>query len=83
MLVMLALAGGVAAKRVPKYVAKFAVGSLVAATLSGGAFIALFPTVQHAAVSRGIFLYVGALALAVFVTVAVLKAPLPQDDGGK
>jgi cytochrome bd-type quinol oxidase subunit 2 len=83
MFVMLALAGGVAAKRVPKYGAKFSVGSLLAATLSGGAFIALFPTVQHAAVSRGIVLYVGALALAMVVTVAVLRAPLPPDDDGK
>lgn len=79
MLVMLALAGGVAAKRVPTYIAKSALGAIAAAILAGGAFIALFPGLPQASISRGVFLYVGALALALFASISVLRAPPPSD----
>lgn len=74
MLALLALAAGVAAKRVPRLTAKFALMSCAMGAVTSALFIVQFPGVQGASVDRGLWFFVAAIALGAAATVTTLRA---------
>ena len=74
MLALLGVAGGVAARRIPRLAAKMTLVSIVTTLVAGILFIAQFPGVDGAAIDRGLWLFfVGAITGLVGV-IAVLRA---------
>ncbi|HEY5950597.1 MAG TPA: hypothetical protein VIV40_34130 [Kofleriaceae bacterium] len=65
MFVLLMFAGALAAKRVPKLVARGALAAIVTATATGAYFAINFPGVGGAAMSYGVFVYAAAVVLGV------------------
>ncbi|HLL21581.1 MAG TPA: hypothetical protein VK427_05590 [Kofleriaceae bacterium] len=70
---LVVLAAGLAAKRVPKLVAKSVMISLGVAALTGTAFVVTYPGVEGAAPARGVVIFVVAFVLALAAAVLVLK----------
>lgn len=73
--VLLVLAAGVAAKRVPKLAAKTALVAIATTVAASVLFIAQFPGVDGAEVDRGIWLFVGATVAGIAAAIWVLRAP--------
>ena len=72
---MLVVAGAVAAGRVPRIAAKSALAAMLAAIVAGAVFVTGLPALGETSVSRGLVLYVAAIALGLAAAVAVLRAP--------
>lgn len=77
MLVLLIVAAGVAAKRVPRLAARTAMVAIATAVVTGIAFVAQYPGVDGAQVDRGLWLFGGAIVLGLVASIAVLRARLP------
>ena len=75
MLVLLVVAGAVAAGRVPRIAAKSTLAGLLAALAAGAVFVTGLPALGETSVDRGLVLYVVALALGLAAAVTVLRAP--------
>ena len=75
MILLLVVAGAVAARRVPRLVAKTALVSIGTAAVTGALFVAQFPGVQGAEMDRGIPLFGAAIVLGASICVAILRAP--------
>jgi hypothetical protein len=75
MLVLLVVAGAVAAGRVPRLAAKMALVSIATAAVTGALFIIQFPGVQGAEMDRGIPLLGAAIVLGASICVGILRAP--------
>ena len=73
MAVLVVLAAALAAKRVPRLVAKMALSAIATATLVGGLFAVKFPGIDGAAVDRGLPLFGVAVALGVAASVLTLR----------
>jgi hypothetical protein len=73
MLVLLGVAGAVAAKRVPRLAAKMALVSIGTAAVTGTLFVIQFPGVQGIEMGRGIPLYGIGIALGAAACIAVLR----------
>lgn len=73
MAVLVVLAAGLAAKRVPRLVAKLTLSSIATATLVGALFAAKFPGVDGSSVDRGLPLYGVAIALGVAASILTLR----------
>lgn len=78
MLVLLVVAGGVAAKRTPRLAAKTALVAVATAAVTGALFIGTFPGVQGATIDRGVWLFAVAIALGVTACVMVLRRRAAQ-----
>jgi hypothetical protein len=78
MLVLLGVAAAVAARRVPRLVAKMALVSIATAAVTGTLFVIQFPGVQGAEMDRGIPLFVAAIVLGAAACIAVLRARRDQ-----
>lgn len=78
MIVLLIVAGAVAAKRVPRLAARTALVAITTAMLAGGAFIAQFPGVSGAAVDRGVFLFGAAIVVGAAAAIGVLRLRSPD-----
>ena len=74
MLLLLAVAGAVAARRTPRLLAKATLVSVATAAITGALFVAQFPAVPGAWMDHGIPLFGVALALGAAACVAVLRA---------
>jgi hypothetical protein len=72
-LVLLVIAGAVAAKRVPRLAARTALVAIATALLAGIGFIAQYPGVQGAGVDRGLFLFGGAILFGAAAAIGVLR----------
>ena len=72
--VLLALAGALAAKRVPHLVAKLALVALITAGVTGGYFAFAFPGVGGSGVDLGVFLFVAALVLGWVAPILVMRS---------
>ena len=68
-----ALAGAIASKRRGNLLAKMVLAAALAATAAGGAFVATFPGVPGMSISFGVYLYFGAVLLAVAAAVITLR----------
>jgi hypothetical protein len=74
--VLLVLAAAVAARRVPRTIARMALVSIATATIAGGVFYAQFPRDQFPAdIARGMWLFIIAIACGIGAAVAVLRQP--------
>lgn len=84
MLILLVVAAGVAARRVPRLAAKTALVSIGTAAVTGALFVAQFPGVQGAEVDRGLPLFFAAIVLGAAACVAALRArpAAPPDERG-
>jgi hypothetical protein len=74
MFVLMIVAAGVAARRIPKLAAKTALVSIATVTIAGGLFIAQYPGVDGAGTDRGLYLFACAIVLGVAAAVGVLRA---------
>ncbi|MBL0212449.1 MAG: hypothetical protein IPQ07_00945 [Myxococcales bacterium] len=77
MLVLLVVAGGVAAKRIPRLAARTALIAIGTAVVAGIAFVMQYPGVDGARVDRGMWLFGGAVVLGSVAAIGVLRARIP------
>ena len=73
MAVLVVLAAALAAKRVPRLVAKLALSAIATATLAGALFAAKFPGVDGAGIDRGLPLFGVAIALGAASAILTLR----------
>jgi hypothetical protein len=81
MLVLVAVAGAIAAKRTPRLLAKTALVAVLTAALAGTWFVIQFPAQNGASlgVDRGLFLFYGGAALGLAAAINALRLrPLPR-----
>ncbi len=81
MLVLLIVAGAVAARRVPRLAARVALVAIATSLAAGVGFIAQFPGVPGAGVDRGLFLFGGAIVVGVVAAAATLRLRSPSPVG--
>lgn len=74
MLALLGVAGGLAARRIPRLAAKMTLVAIATTLLAGIGFIAQFPGVSGATIDRGVWLFVAGVISGLVATVAVLRA---------
>ncbi len=74
--VLVVMSAAIAAKRIPRLVAKLVLVSVVTAGLAGGLFAMQFPRTEFAAaeLGRGAFLMIAAIALGIASAILVLRA---------
>lgn len=73
MLMLLVVAGAVAANRVPRLAARTTLVAIVTAAVTGGLFIAQVPDVPGASFDRGVVLFAIAIVLGVAAALGVLR----------
>ena len=78
MLVLLIMAAGVAAKRIPRLAARTALVAIVTVTITGVLFIMQYPGVDGATVDRGLWLWLAAIILGSIAAVGVVRARIPS-----
>jgi hypothetical protein len=71
---LVVVAARLAAKRVPKLAAKSVLVAIAVAILTGGFFVANFPDVDGASLSRGALFFVIAIVLALVAAISVLRS---------
>jgi len=71
---LVVMAARLAAKAVPRLVAKSVLVAIATAALAGTFFIATFPGVETASFARGVYLFVLGIALALVAAIGVLRA---------
>ncbi|MBA2539818.1 MAG: hypothetical protein H0V17_09305 [Deltaproteobacteria bacterium] len=76
---LVVLAAGLAAKRIPRLVAKTVLVSIGTAVITGGMFAARFPRDEFptSELGRGVFAFVAAIVLGVAAAVLVLRTKRP------
>lgn len=74
-LVLVVTAAAVAARRVPRTLAKMGLASVVTTTLAGLLFVVQYPGVTGAGADRGLWLFAAAVVLGTASTVIVLRRP--------
>jgi hypothetical protein len=75
MFVLVVLAGGLAAKRVPRLMAKASIVSIITAGASGGYFAVGFPGLGGSSTNVGLFMFAGAVVFGVAAAVLTLRMP--------
>ncbi len=77
---LIVMAARLASNRVPKLVAKSVLVAIATASLAGTVFVAQFPGVTGASLSRGAWLFVLGVVIALVAAISVLRAkPVPRD----
>ena len=71
---LVVMSARLAANKVPKLVAKSVLVAIATASLAGTVFVATFPGIEGASLSRGAFLYMIGVALALTAAISVLRA---------
>jgi len=74
MFVLLALAGALAAKRIPHLIAKLTFVALLTAGVTGSYFTFAFPGVADSSVGIGLFLFVVGIGLGVVAPITVMRS---------
>jgi hypothetical protein len=77
MFVLIIVAGSLAARRIPRLIARASIVSILTATAGGMYFALGFPGVGGASVSRGLILFVVAVGLGLSAAVLTLRLPDP------
>lgn len=80
MFMLIVLGGGLAAKRIPRLVARASLVAILTAIVTGGYFALGFPGLGGANVSYGVFFFVAAIVLGVAAAVFTLRLPEPVRD---
>jgi hypothetical protein len=76
MFFLIVLAGGHAARRIPRLMARAAIVSILTAVVTGAYFAATFPGVPGAVVSRGLVMFPLAIVIGVLAAVTTLRMPV-------
>ncbi|MDB4961330.1 MAG: hypothetical protein JWP01_1329 [Myxococcales bacterium] len=76
-LMLLVVAAGLAAKRIPKLAAKTTIVAIATTVIAGIAFIAQFPGVEGAGLDRGLYLFIGGTIAGLATAVSVMRAVKP------
>lgn len=71
---LVVMSARLAAKKVPRLVAKSVLVAIATASLAGTVFVVQFPGVQGASLARGAWLFTLAIALALAAAISVLRA---------
>ena len=71
---LVVMSARLAARAVPRLVAKSVLVAIATAALAGTFFIATFPGVEAASLSRGVYLFALGIALALTAAIGVLRA---------
>ncbi|MBV8759948.1 MAG: hypothetical protein JO257_21840 [Deltaproteobacteria bacterium] len=79
-IILVVLAGALAAGRVPKLVAKTVLSTALCAVLAGGYFVAKFPPLGGESIGVGPILFAGGLVAALVAAVLVLRLPATTGD---
>ena len=79
-LMLVVMSARLAAKRIPKLAAKSVLVAIATASLAGTIFVAEFPGVEGASLSRGAWLFALGIALALAAAISVLRAS-PKQRG--
>jgi hypothetical protein len=74
MILLLAVAGALAAKRVPKTLAKSSLTAIATTAITGAYFIVKLPAPTGMTVGNGVYMFVVAVVLAFVTPIRVLKA---------
>jgi hypothetical protein len=77
MLVLVIMAAGVAAKRIPRLAARTALVAIATVTITGVLFVMQFPGVDGATVDRGLWLWLGGIIVGCIAAVGVVRARIP------
>jgi hypothetical protein len=72
-LMLVIMAAGLAAQRIPRLVAKSVLVAIATASLAATFFVAVFPGVKGATLDRGAWLFVIAVALGLAASIGVLR----------
>jgi hypothetical protein len=80
MFVLVIVAGALAARRVPRLMAKAAIVSILTATATGVYFAAAFPGLGGSSVGHGIILFAAAIGLGMASAVATLRLNDPSSE---
>lgn len=77
MFILIVLAAGLAAKRIPRLMARASLVAIITATATGAYFAVSFPGVgnQTTGLGRGMFLFAAAIVLGVAAAVTTLRTP--------
>lgn len=75
MFVLVIVAGAVAAKRVPRLMARASLVAILTATAAGAYFLFAFPGIAQAAMGPGVFLFIGGIVLGVAGSILALRLP--------
>jgi hypothetical protein len=81
MFILIIVAGALAAKRVPKLMARSSIVATLTAAVTGGYFLVAFPAASLGnaeSIGPGVFLFVGAVVLAFAAAVFTLRMPTPD-----
>jgi len=81
MFILIIVAGALAAKRVPTVIARSSLVATLTAMVSGGYFLAAFPAASlghEESIGPGVYLFVGAVVLAIAAGVFTLRLPTPD-----
>lgn len=78
MFILIIVAGALAARRVPRLMAKASIVSILTATASGVYFAVKFPGVGGSATSYGIPLFAAAVVLGVASAIVTVRLPAPE-----
>ena len=79
MFVLIIVAGALAAKRIPRLMAKASLVAILTATVSAGYFLFAFPGVNTATIGPGIVLFAIAIGLGVASAIVTLRMPEPDS----
>jgi hypothetical protein len=77
MFVLIVLAGGLAARRVPRLIARASLVAILTAVVSGAYFAIAFPGVGGASIAYGLVLFGAAIGLGVAAAITTLRMPDP------
>ncbi len=77
MLVLVILAGGVAARRIPRLAARTALVAIATVTVTGVMFVMQYPGVDGATVDRGLWLWIAGIVLGCIAAIRVTRAKIP------
>lgn len=78
MFVLIIVAGALAAKRIPRLMAKASLVAIITATASAGYFLFAFPGVNSATIGAGMVLFGAAIVLGVAAAITTLRIPEPD-----
>lgn len=77
MFALILLAGGLAAKRIPRLIARASLVGILTTIISGGYFAFAFPGVPTATLGRGMFLFATGILLGIAAAIVTLRVPEP------
>jgi hypothetical protein len=78
MFILIIVAGALAAKRIPRLMAKASLVAILTAIASGAYFFAAFPGVNSATLGAGLVLFVIAIVVGIASAVVTLRMPEPE-----